>query len=502
MRWLFQKHLGWYIAVIVLLSGALYYWYFHHYAAAEAVRETTTIDFGTIRSSVIVSGKVEAKDLAHLTFPVSGTIASVFVEAGDEVEAGDVLASLKSDVAVAEYTAGLEQLRFLTISRAELLRGLRTEARAVVAENVRIAEEQYRRTEAELQQTISNLRRTYLTTGLEARPVDLLNNNRPPTVTGTYTCEGEGEYRLRLYRSNAPNQLTYDFSGLESGRANAYTDTAAPLGECGLYIQFDTTEFYRDGEWIISVPNPLHPMYVANKNALELAETQRTTALSAASDAITLARRTETSQIASPTSEELGKLDASIQEAKARLAQAEVRIAEYTIRAPFAGLITKNDLKLGEVASPAKSIQIIKAGGFKLKSRVPETAIKRIDSEQTVIVTFDAARTETFRGRLTFISPVALEIDGVAYYEATIELVDNPSWLRAGLNADVEVVVNERTDVPTLHERFIIRDGEQTFVLVDTPTGLKQEVVGLGARGSNGLVEIIAGPLNQTLVLP
>lgn len=55
---------------------------------------TSEVDVRTISTTVAASGEVQAADQLGVNFAVSGQIASIAVEAGDEVNAGDVLATL------------------------------------------------------------------------------------------------------------------------------------------------------------------------------------------------------------------------------------------------------------------------------------------------------------------------------------------------------------------------------------------------------------------------
>ena len=55
---------------------------------------TTTVDTGTVRQLVSVSGIADAKQTADLAFPVVGTVQTVGVSVGDVVETGAILATL------------------------------------------------------------------------------------------------------------------------------------------------------------------------------------------------------------------------------------------------------------------------------------------------------------------------------------------------------------------------------------------------------------------------
>lgn len=90
-------------------------------------------------------------------------------------------------------------------------------------------------------------------------------------------------------------------------------------------------------------------------------------------------------------------------------------------------------------------------------ARVPEIDIGKLSVGQIALMMFDAKSDETIRGDISFISPEATKIDGVAYYEATIQFRDLPDWIRSGLNTDVEIIVKEETAGLRVPKRFVTK---------------------------------------------
>ena len=74
-------------------------------------------------------------------------------------------------------------------------------------------------------------------------------------MSGTYTCDTEGSYLIKIYGSAAESGYSYNFSGLETGTESVSTEQPAPLGNCGLYLQFTPGDNYRATEWLIELPN-------------------------------------------------------------------------------------------------------------------------------------------------------------------------------------------------------------------------------------------------------
>ena len=65
--------------------------------AATSGLRTATVETGSVTQTISLSGSVERVDQVTATFRTAGTVTSVKVSVGDEVEAGDVLATLDTD---------------------------------------------------------------------------------------------------------------------------------------------------------------------------------------------------------------------------------------------------------------------------------------------------------------------------------------------------------------------------------------------------------------------
>jgi len=91
---------------------------------------------------------------------------------------------------------------------------------------------------------------------------------------------------------------------------------------------------------------------------------------------------------------------------------------------------------------------------------------------------------------VTYVSPLAYEIEGVAYFEAKIGFEETPSWLRGGLNADIDIYVNEATGVLRVPKRFIETTDAGATVLLRNGEKTIPEQIELGFEGNNGYVEV------------
>ncbi len=496
----FSKRTYFLLAFILIIGGG----YFANKSLnpKEPTWITTTVELGTVQEMVSVSGFVEAKQLAELAFPSAGTVTSVMVEEGDDVLAGDILATLAATQLVAERAEAVSNLKAAEANYEKVSNGPRDETLAVANTNLKNAETNLARITAEENKKIDNARKNLLSAGLTANTEKPDEATTPPVVSGTYSCSEEGTYLLKVYSSASDSGYSYTYTGIESsGTGVVSTDQPTPLGTCGLYLQFTAGDRYQGSQWSIEIPNPRNENYTTLKNTYELVKTQAENAIKQATDALTLAQDQNSLSIAPARNEEIREALALVEQAKARVATVDTKISDRSIVAPFSGTITEVNITNGESAGTSPVITLLADNAFSLRARVPEIDITKIALDQKVESIFDAKSDEKLIGTISYISPIATQIDGVAYFETIINLDESPSWLRAGLNADVDIITKSKEEVLRLPKRFVSTrpDGSKSVLtLEDNKTATTTiEVV---FTGNDSYVEV-AGLTAGTVVI-
>jgi multidrug efflux pump subunit AcrA (membrane-fusion protein) len=464
--------------------------------------ETVTVEIGTVLQSSKISGFIEARQTAKLGFPTVGTVREVFKLEGDTVSTGEIVASLTQSSIVAQYSSAQHELAYYLAQKEELLAGQRTEARQVTDATVQVALNTLEKTKSEHAQITQNAYRKLLSADLEAVPADEVNDDTPPRISGNYLCDKPGTYTLNIYSSKAVTGYSYILSGLEEGTFPAWTDTPVPIGTCGLFIQFSDAEQYQKREWSITIPNDRGSSYITNYNAYQLSLQQQQDAITAATLALELAEKQADYTNADPTQEAIAQIDAKIRAAQSLLEMYEAKIADYVITAPFDGIITDVDLKVGEVSDITKTVTLIRNGSYLLKARIPEVDIRMVSLGMPAEVTFDAAAKEIINTTVSYISPLSINLDGVSYYEAHLTFVDEPDWLREGLNADITLIVNKKSDVLVVPKQYTEQAGADYFVYTLQGNDVVTSKIETGLIGDNGYIEVLNLPAKTKLILP
>ncbi len=462
---------------------------------------TTFVERGEVSESVSVSGFVEAKSTSGMAFPVSGRVTDIFVDEGDEVKAGDVLATQAAESLVAKRAEAVAALAAAKAALQEAASGASSETRETNVSKLSNAETELERVTEEQNKLVENALRALLATGPEAISDDPKNESPAPIISGTYSCDKTGTYRINiLSSSDGSGSRDYRLLGLETGNYTAYENVPTALGECGLKIELETGSAlgYDGRDWLVEIPNTRSSSYTTNNNAYELALKTRDNAIQAAEDVLNLIK-SEVSESNSPArTEVVNQKEAAVAEAEARVDQIDAEIKDRSIVAPFDGFITKVAIVAGETADSTPVITILKNDIFEITARVPEIDIRKIAQDQKVEMVFDAATEETLHGHVSYVPMQATEIDGVAYFETLIVLDEVPEWIRSGLNADIDIIVSKTSDILRLPRRFIKEEDGRSYVWIN---GDKTEI-GVSFIGNNGYAAITGLSEGETVETP
>ncbi len=462
---------------------------------------TAEVSRGDVKQVVSVSGVVEANNATKLAFPTSGKVVEVLAIEGDIVTAGQILIYLEQSALIAEKQNAYASLLIAKANKDELINGPSDEERDVTNTNVRIAKENLSRTIAEEDEKVRNAKRTLLSTSLEMLPIKSDNNDTAPTVSGTYNCDA-GTYTLSIYPSNAVSGYSYRLSGIESGTYTAYMESPSVFGECGLSIQFIKGGNYKKQDWTIEIPNTRSSSYATNLNAYNLAKQLKVNNIESAKQSLKLAEDKQTLENTAPRNEALQRANANIMKAEASLAVINANIKDRTLIAPFGGTITKIDILPGEIVTTEPVVTVLADDTFEITAQIPEIDITKINIEQLANVVFDARTNETFLAKIILISPLATEIDGVAYFESKIRIDETPKWLRGGLNADIDIIIDKKENVLRIPKRFLIENGDEESILLLKNNESVKTKIEVGFIGNDGFIEITGLNEGDIVVAP
>jgi HlyD family secretion protein len=342
---------------------------------------------GSSLSGVTASGIVVPASNARLALTLGGSVKSVPVNEGDQVEAGQTLLELDDSAIQLEIAAAERNLREMTSLTAIAA------AEQAVAAAEKAAEDAQKK-------------------------VNTLNRGRADEKTLDYY---ESQVTLAdqvLDRAKSEWSNVTELSTADPKRAAAETN---------LYnAQRAYNAAIANLNWASGTPS---------ENDFATAESN----LAAANAAFQEAQwYLATLKGESVPENATGKQLAALQQAKDSLIAAQNKLANSRLVAPFSGTIVATHVVPGEYVLPGQAlIELSDISHLEVETTdLSERDVSRVTEGQTVTVVIDALSQEV-SGRVIRISPLADTLGGDVVYKTTIALDNPPAELRAGMSVDV-----------------------------------------------------------------
>ncbi|MBI4433196.1 efflux RND transporter periplasmic adaptor subunit [Candidatus Uhrbacteria bacterium] len=203
------------------------------------------------------------------------------------------------------------------------------------------------------------------------------------------------------------------------------------------------------------------------------------------------------------TREQIDRQAARIAVTQADVAEVEAVLAQSVLRAPFDGIIAKQDAKVGAIAAPGVPlITMVSTNPPHLEANVPEVDLADLTIGAPARVTFDAyGNDQGFDGVITAVDPAATTVDGVPTYRTTIAFTSGVERVRIGMTANIAIITGQRNDVLAIPIRTVTtREGQTTVRLLRNGLPVTTPVR-LGLRASDGMVELREGLREGDLVI-
>ena len=184
---------------------------------------------------------------------------------------------------------------------------------------------------------------------------------------------------------------------------------------------------------------------------------------------------------------------------KARMAEADSRVAKTQIRAPFSGTVGLRMVSPGAYVKAGEDIVRLESiGSIKADFRVPELFMSKIHPGQEVLLRLDAYPGEEFSGRVYAVEPVVDDRTRTVLMRARIPNKSNK--LKPGMFVRVAVTLANRPNAIIVPEQSIWPQGRDTFVfrVVDGKAALTKIEIG---NRHPGQVEVISGLAPNDIVV-
>ena len=175
-----------------------------------------------------------------------------------------------------------------------------------------------------------------------------------------------------------------------------------------------------------------------------------------------------TAQEFEQTQLEYANAQAALVRAQTNLELATLRLNDVTIRAPMAGVILEKLVEYGQVIQSATQnvsggnalFTMANLDNMRVRTLVDETDVGQLMAGMIATVQVEAFPDRTFQGEIEKIEPQAVVEQNVTMFPVIVLLNNRAGLLKPGMNAEVEVLVNERTGALTVPNNAVVQPQE------------------------------------------
>lgn len=174
--------------------------------------------------------------------------------------------------------------------------------------------------------------------------------------------------------------------------------------------------------------------------------------------------------------EEIAQRRAAVRASEAQLKTEQVNLENTIIRAPFYGVITQKytdagafvtpDTSASTSASATSSSIVALAQGLEILADVTEADIGTIKSGQAVEIVADTYADEVFKGRVRLISPEAVKEEGVTLFKIRVAIETGTNKLRSGMNVNLTFLGDEVKNAVLVPTVTILTEKGKNGVLI------------------------------------
>ncbi|MEB3218710.1 MAG: efflux RND transporter periplasmic adaptor subunit [Nostocales cyanobacterium 94392] len=193
--------------------------------------------------------------------------------------------------------------------------------------------------------------------------------------------------------------------------------------------------------------------------------------------------------------EEIAQAAAGVSAAQAQLQTEQVNLDNTIIRAPFSGIITQKFANIGAFVTPTTSAStsasatsssvVALARGLEVLANVPEADIGKIQVGQQVDIVADAYPDQVFKGEVRLIAPEAVSEQGVTLFQVRVAINTGKDKLLSGLNVNLTFLGDEVNAlwVPTV--TIVTEKGETGVLAPDKNNKVQFRKVTIGSQVGN-----------------
>ncbi len=487
---------------ILLMAGGVFWALRFTGAKADNPHERRyTVQRGTITVDVTESGAIEPVRIVEIKSRVSGRLADLYVEEGDRVRKGQLLARIDPREVQQQVEQGSAQVESAKAStkRARLALELQAKEAQLQVRQAQLRVEQLKR-ELEAQPVItqSAIRAAETAYHNAQENLRLLETvKHPQERIEVENAVRDAEARLQEAQRNYERVRTLHEKGYVSRQQLDTAQTALTLAQSQLQSARQRQQQLAEQQRIeretakANLESARAELERARANAVQ-DEIKRKAYESALADLETARNRLREIEMRQL---ELKQAQATEKQASSQLRNWLIQLAETDVRSPIDGIVTRRYREVGELVMSGTTgfgegtpiMQVADLSQMRVKLNLNELDVAKVRVGMPVEVKVDALPERTFRGVVKRIAPAAQQPAGnpsplsstLGVVKFAVEVYLEPSHsprssqtggsgegnLRPGMTARCRILTATRQNVLILPIEALGREGDRYYVL-------------------------------------
>ncbi len=189
----------------------------------------------------------------------------------------------------------------------------------------------------------------------------------------------------------------------------------------------------------------------------------------------------------------------TVRQSELALQKAQNRLQDYTVRAPFDGIVTGLSVDSGDTISQTGVLASVITKKLHVSIELNEVDAAKVKEGDIASVSFVALPGMVINGVLAKLDTIGTVTQNVVSYTAEIELAKQPEGLKPGMTATADVIVAEKKSVLVVPNAALsLKDGKTIVTVV----GRNQVATNDGSKTSTSTKgearEIVIGLSNET----
>lgn len=190
----------------------------------------------------------------------------------------------------------------------------------------------------------------------------------------------------------------------------------------------------------------------------------------------------------------------AVQQKEDALASAHETLSDYSVRAPFDGLIAEVSIKKGDSLSSGSTVATIITKQSIAEITLNEVDVAKVKVGQKVNLTFDAIEDLNITGSVAEVDTLGTASSGVVSYTVQITFDTQDDRVKPGMSATANIILETKQDVLLVPSSAVKSSGDTYYVeILDSPSSADTASAGVLSTTLPRQQTVTIGSSNDTM---